>query len=214
MDIIIFVIDATSNKIGKGDELILEQIKKAKRKTILVINKIDKIKKEKLLDLIDIYNKQYDFEETFLIQANKNDKQEELLEKIEKILPLGPKYYEEDEYTDQTVRQMAEEIIREKALKLLQEEVPHGIYVEIEKMKLRNTKQGKEIYDIESTIYCNKDTHKGIIIGKSGEMLKKIGTYARQDIEKFLENQVNLKIWVKVNKDWQDNLNIVKRFKL
>lgn len=132
---------------------------------------------------------------------------------IEKQIPAGPAYYDTEEYTDQTVRQLAEETIREKALKLLDQEVPHGIYVEIEKMELRKTTKNEDIYDVEATIYCLKDTHKGIIIGKNGAMLKRIGTYARQDIEKMLDKKVNLKLWVKVKEDWQDNNSIVKKFK-
>lgn len=210
-DLIIFIIEATSNIIGKGDLIILEKIKKTNKKTILIINKIDKEKKEKLLKLIDIYSKEYNFEEIFLIQSTKNNKKEEILNKIESYLPLGPKFYDTEEYTDQTIRQIVEEIIREKALKLLDQEVPHGIYVNIEKMKLRKTSNQKDIYDIDAIIYCIKDTHKGIIIGKEGKMLKKIGTYARQDIEKLTNTKINLKIWVKVNKNWQDNINTIKK---
>ena len=127
-------------------------------------------------------------------------------------MPEGPQYYDIDEYTDQTGRQLVEEVIREKALKLLDEEIPHGIYVEVEKMNLRNTTKGEEIYDVEAIIYCLRNSHKGIIIGKNGEMLKRIGTYARQDLEKMLQTKINLKIWVKVNNDWQDNNSIVKKF--
>ena len=127
---------------------------------------------------------------------------------------LGPAYYDIDEYTDQTMRQLAEEVIREKALKLLEDEVPHGLYVEVEKMNLRSNKKEEELYDIEVTIYCMRKSHKGIIIGKNGTMLKKIGTYARQDLERMLGTKVNLKTWVKVNEDWQDKDNIVKKFKM
>lgn len=127
---------------------------------------------------------------------------------------LGPAYYDIDEYTDQTMRQLAEEVIREKALKLLEDEVPHGLYVEVEKMNLRSNKKEEELYDIEVTIYCMRKSHKGIIIGKNGTMLKRIGTYARQDLEKMLGTKVNLKTWVKVNEDWQDKDNIVKKFKM
>ena len=127
---------------------------------------------------------------------------------------LGPAYYDIDEYTDQTMRQLAEEVIREKALKLLEDEVPHGLYVEVEKMNLRSNKKEEELYDIEVTIYCMRKSHKGIIIGKNGTMLKRIGTYTRQDLEKMLGTKVNLKTWVKVNEDWQDKDNIVKKFKM
>ena len=129
-------------------------------------------------------------------------------------MPEGPKYYSDDEYTDQTSRQLAEEIIREKALKLLNDEVPHGIYVEVEKFSDRKTTKGEDIFDIEAIIYCIKESHKGIIIGKGGNLLKKIATYAREDIEKMLMTKVNLKVWVKVKEDWQENNSIVNRFKL
>lgn len=135
-----------------------------------------------------------------------------MLEEIEKHIPQGPAYYNIDEYTDQTSRQLVEETIREKALKLLDDEIPHGIYVEVEKMNLRKTLKGEDIYNTEATIYCLRESHKGIIIGKNGEMLKKIGTYARQDLEQMLQTKINLKIWVKVNKNWLDNPNIVKKF--
>ena len=125
----------------------------------------------------------------------------------------GPAYYDIDEYTDQTSRQLAEEVIREKALKLLDDEVPHGLYVEVEKMKSSRTKMNEKIYNIEATIFCLRDSHKGIIIGKNGAMLKKIGSYARQDLEEMLGTKINLKTWVKVKKDWQDEEAIVKKFK-
>ena len=146
------------------------------------------------------------------ISAEKQKNTEELLDEIEKHLPYGPAYYDIDEYTDQTERQLVEETIREKALKLLDEEVPHGIYVEVQKMNLRTTTKGEEIYDVEATIYTLRNSHKGIIIGKNGKMLKQIGTYARQDLEKMLQIKINLKIWVKVKENWQDNNSIVKKF--
>lgn len=134
--------------------------------------------------------------------------------KLKNYYNLGPAYYDIDEYTDQTMRQLAEEVIREKSLKLLEDEVPHGLYVEVEKMNLRSNKKEEELYDIEVTIYCMRKSHKGIIIGKNGTMLKRIGTYARQDLERMLGTKVNLKTWVKVNEDWQDKDNIVKKFKM
>ena len=127
---------------------------------------------------------------------------------------FGPAYYDIEEYTDQTLRQLAEETIREKALKLLQDEVPHGIYIEVEKMKPRKNKQAEEIYDIEATIYCLRESHKGIIIGKNGEMLKRIGRAARIDMEENFGRKINLKTWVKVKMDWQSNDSIVTKFKL
>lgn len=212
VDIILFLIDGTLGKIGKGDKVVLDKIKESKKKIILVINKIDLLRKEDILNLINLYKDEYDFTAIVPISAEKQKNTDELLDEIEKHLPEGPAYYDIDEYTDQTARQLAEEVIREKALKLLDEEVPHGIYVETEKMTLRKTSKQEEIYDIEATIYCLRDSHKGIIIGKKGEMLKKIATYARQDLEKMLQTKINLKVWVKVNKNWQDNNSIVKKF--
>ena len=213
-DIILFLIDATSKEIGRGDKRILEKIKEVNKKTILIINKIDLIKREGLLNLIDIYRKEYDFEAIIPISALKPKYREIIIKEIEKNLNIGPAYYDIEEYTDQTLRQLAEETIREKALKLLQDEVPHGIYVEVEKMKLRKNKKNEDIYDIEATIYCIRESHKGIIIGKNGEMLKKIGKMARIDMEENFGIKVNLKTWVKTKENWLDNANIVDKFKL
>lgn len=212
VDITLFLVDGSTNKIGKGDRIILDKLKETNRKTILVINKIDLIKKEEILKVIQNYKDEYNFEAIVPISAEKQKNTEELLDEIEKHLPYGPAYYDIDEYTDQTERQLVEETIREKALKLLDEEVPHGIYVEVQKMNLRTTTKGEEIYDVEATIYTLRNSHKGIIIGKNGEMLKRIGTYARQDLEKMLQIKINLKIWVKVKENWQDNNSIVKKF--
>ncbi len=213
-DIILFVIEATSEDIGKGDRIILEKIKETKRKTILLINKIDLIKREKLLKLIEIYRKEYDFEAIIPIEATNLKYKDIILDEIEKNIKEGPAYYDIEEYTDQTLRQLSEETIREKALKLLQDEVPHGIYVEIEKMQSRKNKKGEEIFDIIANIYCLRNSHKGIIIGKNGEMLKRIGRAARIDLEKNFGVKINLKTWVKVKEDWQENDSIVKQFKL
>ncbi len=213
VDVVLFLIEATSEEIGRGDRIILDKIKEAKKKTILVINKIDLVKRETLLGLIEQYRKEYDFSAVIPISALKQDKTKDVLSEIEKLLKPGPAYYDIDEYTDQTMRQLVEEVIREKALKLLEDEVPHGLYVQVEKMNLRHTKNESEIYDIEATIYCLRNSHKGIIIGKNGAMLKRIGTYARKDLEKMLDTKINLKTWVKVNEDWQDKDGIVKNFK-
>ena len=213
-DLILFLIEATSDEIGRGDRRTLDKIKEAKKKTILIINKIDLVKKEKLLSLIDLYSKEYDFEAVIPISATNIKYKEIILDEIEKNLKEGPAYYDIEEYTDQTLRQLAEETIREKALKLLQDEVPHGIYVEVEKMKQRKNKNGEDIYDIEATIYCLRNSHKGIIIGKNGEMLKRIGRMARIDMEENFGVKVNLKTWVKVKEDWQENDSIVNKFKL
>ena len=213
-DITILLVDAKENKIGKGDRIILDKIKEKNKKTILIINKIDLIQKEKLLDLIDMYKNEYKFEAIIPISAINGKSNEIILDEIEKHLPEGIAYYDIEEYTDQTERQLVEELIREKALKLLDEEVPHGIYVEVEKMNLRKTSKQEEIYDIEAVIYVLRNSHKGIVIGKNGEMLKKIGTYARKDLEKMLQIKINLKLWVKVKENWQENNGILKRFKI
>ena len=213
-DVVLFVIEATSDEIGKGDALILEKIKEAKKKTILIINKVDLVDKAHLAKLIDIYQKEYDFVSIIPVSTVKNINLDTILDEIESNLKEGPAYYDIEEYTDQTTRQLAEEIIREKALKLLQDEVPHGIFVEVEKMKMKKTQTGEPIYHIDATIYCLRNSHKGIIIGKNGAMLKRIGTYAREDLERMLDVKINLKLWVKVKEDWLNNDSFVKKFKL
>ena len=213
VDAVLFIIEATSEEIGRGDRRILDKLKELNKKTILIINKMDLVKKEQLAKLIEIYSKEYNFEAVIPISAVKNKNTEEVIEEIEKLLKEGPTYYDIDEYTDQTGRQLVAEVIREKALKLLDDEVPHGLYVEVEKMEEARTKNDEEIYNIEATIYCLRDSHKGIIIGKNGGMLKRIGTYARQDLEKMLGTKINLKTWVKTKKDWLDQDSIVKNFK-
>lgn len=213
-DVVLFLIEATSEDIGRGDKIILDKIKESNRKTILIINKIDLVKRETLLNLIDIYSKEYPFTAVIPISATQDKYRDIVLDEIEKNLKPGPAYYDIEEYTDQTLRQLAEETIREKALKLLQDEVPHGIYVEMEKMQLRKNKNDEDIYDIEATIYCLRDSHKGIIIGKNGEMLKRIGRAARIDMEQNFGIKINLKTWVKVKQDWLDNDSIVSKFKL
>lgn len=214
VDVILFLIEATSKEIGPGDRRILEKIKESDKKTILVINKIDLVKKEELLALIKLYSAEYDFVGVLPISAIKQDSNEIVLDEIEKNLKVGPAFYDTEEYTDQTMRQIVEETIREKALKLLDEEIPHGLYVEVEKMKTSKSRtDNKPFYNIEATIYCLRDSHKGIIIGKGGQMLKKIGIYARQDLENMFGMKINLKTWVKVKQDWQDTDQIIKRFK-
>jgi len=214
IDLILFMIEATSTEIGRGDQRILEKIKESGKKAILLINKIDLIQREKLLNLIETYTKEYSFEAVIPISSLKDKYRQVILDEIEKNLKEGPAYYDTEEYTDQTMRNLAEETIREKALMLLQDEVPHGILVEVDKMKLRENKQSQEIYDIEATIYCLRNSHKGIIIGKNGEMLKRIGSLARMDMERNFGTKVNLKTWVKVKEDWQEDAQIVKKFKL
>ena len=229
-DIVLYVIDASEYKnikkannnldqngenkiLNNEDSKIVEKIKETNKKTILIINKIDLIDKEKLANIINEYKNLYDFKAIIPVSIKKEKNVEEILNEIESNLEEGPAYYDTEEYTDQTLRQIAEETIREKALKLLQDEVPHGILVEVNKMKSRKTKDMEKIYDIESTIFCLRESHKGIIIGKNGSMLKKIGTYAREDLEKMLDTKINLKLWVKVKKDWINDLSIVKKFK-
>ena len=202
VDLMLYVIEATDKGIGTANEFILKKIRDAKAKAILAINKVDLVKKESLLGLIKAYSEAYDFEAIIPISAREDDGIDILLNKIVEVLPEGPVYYPEDEWTDQTERQIVEETIREKALKSLEDEIPHGIVVEVETMKKR---EDKELYDIEATIYCEKKSHKGIIIGKDGAVLKVIGERAREDIEKMLDCQVNLQLWVKVKEGWRDD---------
>ena len=211
-DVILFLIEADSKEIGRGDMKILEKIREANKKCILIINKVDLINKEELAKLIDLYKNEYDFSAIIPISATKNKYKEVVLDEIEKNLKPGPAYYDQDEYTDQTLRQLAEETIREKALILLRDEVPHGIFVQVEKMKLKKTQKNEDIYNIEATIYCLRNSHKGIIIGKGGQMLRRIGSQARRDIEDMLEEKVNLQLWVKVKKDWRDSDFMIKNF--
>ena len=216
VDVVVFVVEATNetNAIGKGDSLILEKIKEAKKKTILVINKIDLVDKAKIAELIELYKNEYNFTSIIPVSTVKNTNLEVILDEIEKNLKKGPAYYDIEEYTDQTTRDLVEETIREKALKLLNDEVPHGILVEVDKMKKRKTMENEPIYNIDATIYCLRESHKGIIIGKNGSMLKKIGTYAREDLEKMLGIKINLKLWVKVREDWVNDAKFLKNFKL
>lgn len=214
VDVVVFLIEATSKEIGPGDRRILEKLKENHKKCILAINKMDLVEKEKLLNLMKIYSEEYQFLAIVPISATTGKGTDELLEEIVAVLPIGPKYYGEEEYTDQTTRQMIEETIREKALHYLNDEVPHGVYVEVEKFKTGKTMKNERIFNIDAVIYCNKESHKGIIIGKGGAMLKRISTSSRYDIEKMLDEKVNLKIWVKVREGWQEKDSIVNQFKL
>lgn len=206
VDVILWLVEP-SNFIGAGEQHIIEQLRKIPTPVILVINKIDTVRKEELLGFIDTYRREMDFAEIVPVSALKNDNTEELLKCIMQYLPYGPAFYDEDTITDQPQRQIVAELIREKALRCLEEEIPHGIAVIIEKMKRRG-----KIFDIEATIICEKESHKGIIIGKQGAMLKKIGSGARKDIEELLESKVNLQLWVKVKKDWRDSDFLLKNF--
>ena len=209
-DVILLVVEAAYEKISEENIKILERLKDKNYKVILVVNKIDAISKEKVLKIIKLYSDIYNFSAVVPISAKNKKNIDILLDEIEKMLPEGQPYYDSEEYTDQTERQLVEEIVREKCLKLLNEEIPHGIYVNVEKMKLRKNKKGEEIYDIDIIIYCIRKSHKGIIIGKDGNMLKKIATYSRQKIEAVLGLKVNMKIWVKVSEDWKNNINFNK----
>ena len=218
VDVIIYLVDASKPTIDTANENIMKNIASSKAKVILAINKIDKIEKGKILKIISVYDEYMrklngEFKEIIPISVFKNDGIELLVKKIEENLPVGEKIYDDDEITDMTERELVEEIIREKALNNLEEEVPHGIKVEVEKFKKRKTRDKKAIYDIDVNIICEKNSHKGIIIGKDGIMLKKIGSLARKDIEDMLEDKVNLKLWVKVRENWQQNENYIKDIK-
>lgn len=208
VDIILWLVEPSSY-IGEGDMHILEKLKTTKTPVILVINKVDTIPKEEVLPLIDEFKDIYSFEDIVPLSALKGDNVDALLDTVFKNLQEGPMYYDEDTITDQPERQIVSEIIREKALRSLGQEVPHGIAVTIESMKERKV---KKIIDIEATIICERESHKGIIIGKKGSKLKQIGTWAREEIENLLDIQVNLKLWVKVKKDWRDSDFLLKNY--
>ena len=217
-DCIIYLVDATKPVLDESNRKIMNDIVKANKKIILAINKIDSIKKENILRIIEEYNKYINsiggqFIDIIPISVYKNDGLDILIKSIENILPDGEAIFDEDEITDISERDIAEEIIREKALSYLDEEIPHGINVKIEKMKLRTTENGNEVYDIEAEIICKKDSHKPIIIGKNGEMLKKIQNTSRKEIATMTDTRVNLKIWVKVRKDWENVENFLGNIK-
>jgi GTPase len=208
VDLILWLVEPTTY-IGAGEEHILEQLDHVGVPVVLVINKIDTIKKEELLPVIAAYSAKHEFDEIVPVSALKNENTPDLLETIFKYLPYGPAFFDENTVTDQPERAIVAEMIREKALRSLNEEVPHGIAVAVDSMK----KRGKtNLYDIEATIVCEKNSHKGIIIGKKGAMLKKIGSEARKDIENLLQAKVNLNLWVKVKKEWRDSDFLVKNF--
>lgn len=207
-DVVLWLVEA-STYVGAGERHIAEQLKTCKLPVILVINKVDTVKKEEVPSFIQAYRNLYDFAEIVPVSALRSQNLDTLLECIFKYLPYGPQFYDEDTVTDQPQRQIVAEMIREKALRTLDEEIPHGIAVTIDRMKERP--DGK-IVDIDATIICERDSHKGIIIGKQGAMLKKIGSAARYEIENMLEQKVNLKVWVKVKKDWRDSDFLLKNF--
>ena len=206
VDVVLWLVEPTTF-IGAGEQHIAKQLQRVKTPVILVINKVDSVKREEILPAIAAYKDIYDFADIVPVSARSGDNTDELLRVIMKYLPYGPQFYDEDTVTDQPERQIVAEIIREKALHALSDEIPHGIAVSIERMKAR-----KNVIDIEATIICERDSHKGIIIGKQGAMLKKIGSTARYEIERLLDCKVNLQLWVKVKKDWRDSDFMIKNF--
>lgn len=208
VDVILWLVEPTTF-IGAGEKHIVDQLNKVKTPIILVINKVDTVKKEEILRFIDAYKDVCDFTDIVPVSALKGDNTEALIQTIFKYLPEGPRYFDEDVITDQPERQIVAELIREKALRLLGDEIPHGIAVAIDRMKER---PGGGLVDIDATIICERDSHKGIIIGKKGEKLKQIGMQARQEIENLLDMRVNLQLWVKVKKDWRDSDFLIKNY--
>lgn len=206
VDVVLWLVEP-STFIGAGEQHIIERLKKVKTPVILVINKTDMVKKEEVLIFIDAYQKVYEFAEIVPVSARNGDNTDELMKVVMQYLPQGPQFYDEDTVTDQPERQIVAELIREKALHCLKEEIPHGIAVAIDSMKVQ-----KKMMHIDATIICERDSHKGIIIGKQGAMLKKIGSTARYEIEHMLSCKVNLKLWVKVQKNWRDSDFMMKNF--
>ncbi|MDO4307267.1 MAG: GTPase Era [Eubacteriales bacterium] len=209
VDVILWLVEPTTF-VGAGEQHIAQQLAGLHIPVILVINKVDTVEKEEILRSIDTYRRIYEFDEIIPVSALRGMNTEDIITSIFKYLPYGPMFYDEDTVTDQPQRQIAAEIIREKALHALDAEIPHGIAVAIDKMKRRSG--GKPIVDIEATIICERESHKGIIIGKQGSMLKKIGSNARFELERMLESGVNLKLWVKVKKDWRDSDFMIRNF--
>ena len=208
VDVILWLVEPTTF-IGAGERHIAEQLKKTKTPIILIINKVDTVDKKEIIKFMDAYRKVLDFAEIIPVSALRSLNLDSVLDMIFKYLPYGPMFYDEDTITDQPQRQIVAEMIREKALRCLDEEIPHGIAVAIDQMKER--KDGG-MFDIDATIICERDSHKGIIIGKGGSMLKRIGSEASRDIENMLEAKVNLQLWVKVKKDWRDSDFLMKNF--
>jgi GTP-binding protein Era len=207
VDVVLFLVEAQNSKPGPGDLFIIEQLKSVKSKVFLVINKIDLIDKSLILPLIAAYKDLRDFDAIIPISALNDEKQDILISEILKVLPEGPKYFPEDMLTDQPEKLIAAELIREKILQLVSDEVPHGVGVEVISFKQR---EDKDIINIQANIYCEKDTHKGILIGKGGSMLKRIGSLSRTDIENLLGTQVFLELWVKVKPDWRNSEQMLK----
>ncbi len=206
VDVVLWLVEPTTF-IGAGEQHIISQLGRVKTPVILVINKTDMVKTEDVLLSIEAYRKEYDFAAIVPVSARSGENTDELVKVILQYLPYGPQFYDEDTITDQPERQIVSELIREKALHCLQDEIPHGIAVAIDRMKME-----KKLMQIDATIICERDSHKGIIIGKQGAMLKKIGSTARYEIEQLLECRVNLKLWVKVQKNWRDSDYLMKNF--
>lgn len=209
VDLVLWLVEATTF-IGRGERYIAEELKRSQAPVILVMNKIDTIKKPEILECIAAYKDMMDFEEIIPVSAWTGENVDELVDTMFDHLEEGPAFYDEETVTDQPERQIVAELIREKALRLLSDEIPHGIAVAIDQMKKRAGK--RNLYDIDATIICERNSHKGIIIGKQGSMLKQIGTDARREIEELLQAKVNLKLWVKVKKDWRDSDFLLKNF--
>ncbi len=207
VEAVIFIVEADSDGIGPGDEYIMEQLSHIKTPVFLVINKIDLVPKEKILSLIVTYSEKLEFDSIIPVSALNNEGTDIVIKEIKKVLPEGPMYYPDDQITDQPEKQIVAEIIREKILYLTKDEVPHGTGVDIISFKER---PGRDIIDIQANIYCEKDSHKGILIGREGKMLKKIGMMARKDVENLLGTKVFLEVWVKVKDDWRNNNNMLK----
>lgn len=202
VDVVLFLVDARDKSIGPGDSMIIEELGRRSTPVILLINKIDLVKKEALLPLIDQYSRACDFKAIIPVSAVNGETRELVLSAVEKLLPEGEKLYPDDMLTDQQEKELAQELIREKLLNLLSDEVPHGIGVEVVSFKER---PDKNMLEIDADIYCERESHKGIVIGRNGAMLKKVGTLARQDMERLYDTKVNLKLWVKVREDWRNS---------
>lgn len=208
VDVVLWLVEPTTF-IGAGEKHIADQLQKVHTPVILVINKVDMVKREEVLPAIAAYKDLYEFAEIVPVSARSGENTDELLRVIMKYLPYGPQFYDEDTITDQPERQIVAELVREKALRLLSQEIPHGIAVVIERMK---TRKNGNIVDIEAVIVCERESHKRIIIGKKGAMIKEIGTQARVEMENLLDMKVNLRLWVKVRKDWRDSDILLKNY--